>query len=96
MKISEALMINSTLTTLNLGCDDKDRKAKERITKKMNEWTGNNIGDEGAIKISEALMINTTLTTLNLSSDDKNKEKKEWITIKWMNEQLTILEMKEQ
>ena len=34
------------------------------------KWTGNNIGDEGAMKISESLMTNTTLTTLDLSCDD--------------------------
>ena len=34
------------------------------------KWTGNNIGDEGAMKISESLMINTTLTELDLSCDD--------------------------
>ena len=41
----------------------------------MKEWTGNNIGDEGAKKISEALMINTTLTELNLRGDDKDMKK---------------------
>ena len=34
------------------------------------KWTGNNIGDEGALKISESLMTNTTLTALDLTSDD--------------------------
>ena len=33
----------------------------------MKKWTGNEIGDSGAIKISESLMKNTTLTKLNLS-----------------------------
>ena len=32
-KISEALMINTTLTELNLGGDDKTRKDKERKNK---------------------------------------------------------------
>ena len=41
-------------------------------------WTGNNIGDEGANKISESLVINTTLTQLNLYGNwntaiDKNE-----------------------
>ncbi len=35
------------------------------------KWTGNGIGDEGAIKISEALMTNTAMTKLLLSGDDK-------------------------
>ena len=30
MKICEALMTNNTLTKLNLGCDDKDRKWKKK------------------------------------------------------------------
>ena len=34
------------------------------------KWTGNYIGDKGAVKISESLMTNTTLTELNLSCDD--------------------------
>ena len=48
------------------------------------KWTGNNIGDSGAMKISEALMTNSTLNELNLFSDDKDikwkkkrKEKKQ-------------------
>ena len=41
----------------------------------MNDWIGNKIGDEGAMKISEALMNNTTLTELNLWGDDKDKKK---------------------
>ena len=32
----------------------------------MIKWTGNNIGDSGAIKIGESLMMNTTLTELHL------------------------------
>ena len=32
----------------------------------MKKWTGNEIGDSGAIKISESLMQNSTLTILNL------------------------------
>ncbi len=39
------------------------------------KWTGNNIGDEGAVRISESLMINTTLTILDLGCDDNyNRE----------------------
>ena len=38
-------------------------------------WTGNKIGDSGAIMISESLKINTTLTTLILCSDE--------IEVKW-------------
>ena len=38
-------------------------------------WTDNNIGNEGASKISESLKINTTLTDLNLSCN--------WNTNNW-------------
>ena len=38
------------------------------------KWTGNDIGDEGAMKISESLMTNTTLTKLDLGDDKNNKE----------------------
>ena len=84
--ISESLMTNTTLTTLDLWSDDKieeseeDRKKQKKCKieqkKKGNEkntqkLTGNNIGAEGAKKISESLMTNTTLTKLDLSSDDK-------------------------
>ena len=39
--------------------------------KSIKQWTGNEIGDEGAIQISESLKTNTTLTELNLFGDDK-------------------------
>ena len=38
---------------------------------KMKIWTGNGIGESGAIMISESLKTNTTLTTLLLNSDEK-------------------------
>ena len=40
-------------------------------TNPIKQWTGNQIGDEGAIQISESLKTNTTLTSLNLWSDDR-------------------------
>ena len=40
-------------------------------TNPIKQWTGNNIGDEGAIQISESLKTNTALTELNLWGDDK-------------------------
>ena len=54
-KISESLMINTTLTELYLH---------------GGLFTGNKIGAEGAAKISESLMTNTTLTKLDLSGND--------------------------
>ena len=41
--------------------------------KKQWQWTGNNIGAEGAEKIGESLMKNTTLTKLDLGGDNINK-----------------------
>ena len=40
-------------------------------TNPIKQWTGNEIGDEGANQISESLKTNTTLTELDLSGDDK-------------------------
>ena len=40
-------------------------------TNPIKRWTGNDIGDEGAIAIIESLKTNTTLTSLNLFGDDK-------------------------
>ena len=48
---------------------------KECLFLMNNEWTVNNIGDEGANKISESLMINTTLTQMSLSGN--------WNTNNW-------------
>ena len=38
------------------------------------KWTGNKIGESGAMKIGEALMTNNTLTTLYLGGDDKGRK----------------------
>ena len=54
-----------------------EKKWNSKYKRKQWKWTGNKIGDEGALKISESLMTNTTLTKLNLSGDDniiKNKQ----------------------
>ena len=67
------------------------RYKKKEIGTKDEQWTGNEIGAEGAKAISEALKINTTLTLLDLNSDDKivverNKERKKK---EMNNEQIT-------
>ena len=53
--------------------EDNNRQMKELkwITNPIKQWTGNRIGDEGAIAIIESLKTNTTLTSLNLGCDDK-------------------------
>ena len=40
-------------------------------TNPIKQWTGNDIGDEGAIQISESLKTNTTLTSLDLECDNR-------------------------
>ena len=53
----------------------------------MTKWTGNEIGDSGAIMISETLKVNTTLTELYLQGDEQEykwkregneKERNKW------------------
>ena len=74
--ISESLKVNTSLTELNLGCDEKIRKEKERTKwKEMKKWIDNEIGTEGAKTISESLKINTSLTELNLGGYEKVRMK---------------------
>ena len=69
------MKINTSLTTLDLGCEENIWSEKER---KWNEkWIDNHIRDEGAKAISESLKINTSLTKLNLWSDEKIRNEKE-------------------
>ena len=93
--ISESLTINTLLTQLNLKGDEKDKKWKIKIMKKMilkkwrrengpkrnDKWIDNRIGDEGAKSFSEFLKINTSLTTLDLGSEEKKWNEKE--QMKW-------------
>ena len=69
--IGEALITNTTLTSLNLGSDEITEWI---VNEREPIWTSNRIGDEGATEgarmISEALKTNTTLTDLNLESDE--------------------------
>ena len=78
IQISESLKTNTTLTELNLYRDDtysqdnnKQMKEMKWNTNPIKQWTGNQIGAEGAIAISESLKTNTTMTELNLGGDDK-------------------------
>ncbi len=41
-----------------------------------NKWTGNDIGESGAIAIIESLKTNTTLTTLYLYGDETEVNEK--------------------
>ena len=77
--LGESLKSNTTLTELNLGCENKRKKTqKTSINNSLfvihTTSTGNKTGETGAISLSEALKSNTTLTKLNLGCEDKKKE----------------------
>ena len=75
--LRESLKINTSLTSVNLGGDEKIRNENERIEWKRNDkWIVNQIGDEGAKSVSESLKINTSLTELYLSGDEKIRNEK--------------------
>jgi hypothetical protein len=77
-KLSEALIKNSTLHTLNISCIIHFIVEPESyfsfflssllIFFHYITYIDNNIGPEGASKLSEALIKNSTLHTLNLYS----------------------------
>ena len=74
--LSEALKSNTTLTKLNLSCEDKRKKTpKTYINNSLFPFlftsTDNNIGKRGAKSLSEALKLNAALTQLDLSSENK-------------------------
>ena len=64
--ISESLKINTSLTQLNLGCDEKKWERGREKWKWLQWIVDNQIGYEGAKTISESLRINTSLTELYL------------------------------
>ena len=78
--LSEALKLNTTLTALYLGSEDKRKKTHKRHPSTIHSFsflfssTGNNIGDTGATSLSESFKSNTTLTGLYLKSEDKRKK----------------------
>ena len=67
--LSEALMVNHSLTTLDL---DSDKVIFNGIEGVKTLCSVNNIGDDGTASISESLKTNTTLTSLSLSSITQN------------------------
>ncbi len=76
--LSEALKINTSLTSLNLRGDENEKKWKMREKKKWKwmKWIGNQIGPEGAKTLSEVLKINTSLTSLNLGGDENEMKER--------------------
>ncbi|KAF9995335.1 hypothetical protein BGZ79_010970 [Entomortierella chlamydospora] len=75
--LSEALKVNSTLTTLSLynnsvrdnGAQALSEALKTNSTLTTLDLTFNSIGSDGAQALSEALKTNSTLTTLDLTNN---------------------------
>ena len=77
--LSEALKSNTTLTKLNLYCENKRKKTHKRHPSAIHSFilftsTANDIEETGATSLSKALKSNTTLTELDLSGEDKRKK----------------------
>ena len=74
--LSDALKSNTTLTQINLECEDKRNNTQMASINNplfsihINS-TGNGIGETGTTALSEVLKLNTTLTELYLSSEHK-------------------------
>jgi hypothetical protein len=62
IKLSEALKLNSSVTSLSV-------RSNNSLLDSFSLNTANYARTEGAIKLSEALKLNTSLTSLNLSSN---------------------------
>ena len=69
--LSEALKVNTTLTSLYLKCAVTTKVKSRHNYNCKTKITGNRIGVEGVCTLSEALKVNTTLTILNLSGMKK-------------------------
>ena len=77
--LSEALKSNTTLTELDLSCDDKRKKTHKRYPSAIHSSIlfiskGNNIGDTGLALLVEALKSNAALIELDLRGDNKNED----------------------
>ena len=68
--LSEALKVNTTLVTLNLGCV-KPRQGIAKTLIHQSQLAGNDIPAQGVRALSEALKTNTTLQSLDLSSEQE-------------------------
>ena len=69
--LSEALKTNTTLTELDLSCEDKwtHKRHPPASHSSLSSHTDNIFRDLGATSLSEALESNTTLTKLDLNSE---------------------------
>ena len=81
--LSEALKTNTTLQSLNLGCEQEESEEDgwiADIANNKHQQAGNGIGAEGARALSEALKTNTTLKSLDLYGEkEKKKAESGWI-----------------
>ena len=76
--LSEALKVNTTLTTLDLtSLQQQTMPNNEHNKQATKNKTANKIGDEGASSLSEALKVNTSLTELDLWEDDEEEDVEE-------------------
>ena len=66
--ILQTMVTNTSMTSLNLGCEELEIKSRETcLYVFIYLFTGNDIGAQGAKMAREVLKANTTLTALNLS-----------------------------
>ena len=80
--LSEALKTNTTLQSLNLGCEQEESEEDgwiADIANNQHQQAGNEIGDEGARALSDALKTNTTLHELNLGGEQEESVEVWWI-----------------
>ena len=86
-RLADALATNSSLTTLNLGCNEIGDKGAGRLGEVLTtnstlttlDLSSNQVGDEGAGRLAEALPSNSTLTTLDLSWNQLGDEGAGWL-----------------
>ncbi|KAG0015837.1 hypothetical protein BGZ82_001264, partial [Podila clonocystis] len=76
LALSNALKINSTLTTLDTGSQALAEALKTNSTLTKFYLWGNVIGADGALVLSEALKINSTLITFDFQN---NSVKDDWV-----------------
>ena len=69
--LSEALKINTVLTTLSLKCGQQQCTPKQRRSMTINK-TDNSFGEEGTRALSEALKTNSSLAALNLNGEHQS------------------------
>ena len=77
--LSRALVINRTLTVLNLASQLQKKALRQMKCIHSSVFcqltsTGNNIGETGIRSLCDTLMVNSTLTVLNLKGNHKERK----------------------